>query len=218
MEYTTPIPYVIDLAHLRIEELIAFILGMIFAVTINAEAQAFMATLAGDQRLQPKNRFHFNYFLHLDVLGTVAFLLAGFGWPRAVDIDPAKFPHPKLYTFLTRLAGPIANLFLAGIAASIIRILMAIMELHPQIFYGVIAVNVTVAVYNLIPIPPLAAGTILTDLIPDKLMVVKQWIMRLGPWLLIAILLFDRINNLALFSRFLNPLVVAVSTFIKGGF
>ena len=117
-----------------------------------------MATILGDRREGATDRFHFNVFLHLDILGSLAFLLGGFGWPRRMEIDPTKFEHPKLYTILTRLGGPVANLLFAGIVASIIDLVMILMELAPNIFLAVAAVNVTVAVLQSHPHPASGIG------------------------------------------------------------
>ena len=175
-----------------------------------------MATILGDRRVGATDRFHFNAFLHLDILGTLAFLLGGFGWPRWVDIDASKFEHPVLYTIITRLSGPLANLLFAGVMASIIDLVMTLMGLAPNIFLEVVAVNVTVAVYNLIPIPPLALGTIWVELLPESLADLKKWLLRIGPWVIVGILLYDRIFQVGIFSNYLNPLVAAVFNFIKG--
>jgi Zn-dependent protease len=216
MEMSLTIPYVPDFHNLQLESGLGFVLGVLFAVLFNAEGQAFMATTLGDRRVGATDRFHFNAFLHLDILGTLAFLLGGFGWPRWIDIDASKFEHPILYRIIARLSGPLANLLLAGIAASMITLVMALMALDPHIFLGVVAVNVTVAVYNLIPIPPLALGTIWVEMLPDKLADLKKWLLRLGPWVIVGILLYDRIFQVGIFSNYLNPLVTAVFNFIKG--
>jgi Zn-dependent protease len=216
MDIAFPIPFVPGLNNLQVELVIGFVLGLLFAVLVNAEGQAFMATILGDRREGATDRFHFNVFLHLDILGSLAFLLGGFGWPRRMEIDPTKFEHPKLYTILTRLGGPVANLLFAGIVASIIDLVMILMELAPNIFLAVAAVNVTVAVYNLIPIPPLALGTIWVELLPESLAEVKKWLLRIGPWVLVGILLYDRIFQVGIFSNYLNPLVVKIFNYIKG--
>jgi Zn-dependent protease len=216
MPIPAAIPYVPDFNNLHLESVIGFVLGVLFAVLFNAEGQAFLATTLGDRREGATDRFHFNAFLHLDILGTLAFLLGGFGWPRWIDIDAAKFEHPMLYRIIARLGGPLANLLMAGIGASIVTLVMSLMALDPVIFLGVVAVNVTVAVYNLIPIPPLALGNIWVELLPESLTEVKKWLLLAGPYIIIALLLCDRIFQLDIFSRYLNPLVVKVFNFTAG--
>lgn len=216
MDISFPIPFVPDFHNLQLDTGIGFVLGLLFAVLFNAEGQAFMATCLGDRRVGATDRFHFNAFLHLDILGTLSFLLGGFGWPRQIDIDASKFEHRTLYAILSRLSGPLANLLFAGIMTSIIEIVMTLMALSPHIFWVVVAVNVTVAVYNLIPIPPLAAGTIWVELLPESLAEVKKWLFIIGPWIIIGILIYYRIFQVNIFGNYLNPLVVALFNFIKG--
>jgi hypothetical protein len=214
MEITTSIPYIPDPSNLQLEPVIGFVLGALFAVLFNAEGQAFLATTLGDQRVGATDRHHFNAFLHLDILGSIAFLVGGFGWARYLDINPARFEHPRLYLIIARLGGPLANLLFAGIMSSLIHIVMTLMQLSPHIFLGVVAVNVTMAVYHLIPIPPLALGNIWVALLPASQAGLKTWLPRLGPYVLLAILFYDRITQAGLFSRYLAPIVRAVYAFI----
>lgn len=216
MNIASTIPYVPDITNLQLEPAIGFVLGALFAVLFNAEGQAFIATSLGDQRPGAKDRFHFNAFLHLDLWGAIAFLVGGFGWPRRLDIDPAKFSSPRLFTIITRLSGPVANLLFAGIMASMVHIVMTLMELSPHIFLGVVAVNVTVAVYNLIPLPPLALGNIWVEILPDSLAPLKKILLLVGPMIVVAVVFVDRIYQVGIFSRYLNPLVTAVYNFIVG--
>ena len=64
-----------------------FCVSALLAMMLNAEAQAFAATFLGDSRFGAKDRFDFNAFMHLNVLGTICYLVGGFGWPRTMDID-----------------------------------------------------------------------------------------------------------------------------------
>lgn len=216
MEFATTIPYIPDPSNLQLEPMIGFVLGVLFAVLFNAEGQAFLATTLGDQRVGATDRHHFNAFLHLDLLGTIAFVVSGFGWARHIDVNPARFEHPQLYLILTRLGGPLANLLFAGIMASLIHIVMTLMQLSPHIFLGVVGVNVTMAVYHLIPIPPLALGNIWVELLPASQAQVKMWLQRLGPYALLALLLYDRISGAGIFSRHLDPIVRSIYAFIAG--
>lgn len=130
-----PVPFFIDPQHLAMDAVTSFCVSVLIANTINAEAQAFAATFLGDFRSGDSKRFNFNCFLHLSLLGTICYLVAGFGWPRTVDIDPTKFKHPRAYTVATRFAGPLANLLLAGISGSIVMIMQAV-EFDARLFDG----------------------------------------------------------------------------------
>lgn len=210
-----PVPYLIDPQHLAVDALVSFCVAVLLAITINAEAQAFVATFLGDSRVGAKDRFHFNAFLHLNILGTVCFLVGGFGWPRTMEVDPSKFRYPRLYTVLVRLAGPVANLLLANIAASIVYI-MKVVEFDPRVFMMLIGVNATVAVYNLLPLPPLAAGTLIYVLIPQDYQKIKWLFLQAGPFIILAVVFIERITHQGIFSPYINPLIDAAFKFISG--
>lgn len=206
------IPYVPDPSTLAVDAFIAFCVSVLFAVLVNREGQAFAATLLGDRRPGAKDRMHFIAFLHLDPLGTLCFLVGGFGWAKPLDIDTQKFTRPHLYLLLARLAGPVANLLLANIAASIIA-LMRVVDAPGRVFQMVLGVNVTMAVYNLIPLPPMAAGAALCLGLPRQLV----WLLeRAGPFALLGLALLDRLYPPGIISPYLNPLVIAVCRYILG--
>ena len=209
------LPYILDPANLRLDAVVSFVVVVLITLTINAEAQSFMATILGDARTGAKDRFNFNFMLHLDIWGALCYLAGGFGWPRPIAVDESKFKYPGLYTFLTRLAGPVANLLLAGIVGSIVSI-MKIVEFNPLVFLMLLGVNVTTAIYNLIPIPPLAGGALISALMPKTLDRVKWLFNLIGPYLIVAIIILERIKGEVPFRGYLDPLVVAVFNFIKG--
>jgi Zn-dependent protease len=200
------VPYIPDLGHFAIDTFTTFVVSALLAIMINAEAQAFMAAALGDSRPDAKDRFHFNAFLHLDILGSICYLVAGFGWPRPIDIDPGKFKHPRLYTVLTRLAGPLANILLANITASVV-FAVTFFDIAPQVFMMVLGVNVTTAIYNLIPLPPLAAYSLLGIWLPPESQGLKKILQFSGPFLIVAIFLIERITGVGIISPYLNPMV-----------
>ena len=182
---------------------------------INAEAQAFVGTFLGDSRVSAKDRFHFNAFLHLSILGTICYLVGGFGWPRTMDIDRSKLAHPRLYTVIIRLAGPLANLLLAGIGGSIAAV-MKTLEWDPRVFLMVIGVNITTAIYNLIPLPPLAMGSLVCELIPPDAVRTRSLFLQIGPFLILALVLWERITQQGIFSPYIDPLIKSIFAFFRG--
>ena len=210
-----PVPFFIDPQHLAVDAVVSFCVSVLLAVTINAEAQAFAATFLGDSRTGDSRRFSFNCVLHLSLLGTICYLVGGFGWPRTVDVDPSKFKHPRAYLVITRLVGPIANLLLAGIVGSIVMI-MQTMSFDAHVFLMVVGVNVSTAIYNLIILPPMAAGVLVQELIPDGYAAVKKIFWQVGPFLILALALLDRLQPGGLISPYLNPLVLTVFNYIRG--
>ncbi|MFZ0052077.1 MAG: site-2 protease family protein [Desulfobaccales bacterium] len=210
-----PVPFVLTPRTLEIDAVVSFCVSILLATMVNAEAQAFAATFLGDARKDTKDRFNFNVFLHLDILGTICYLVAGFGWPRMIDVDPGKFKHPRAYMVITRAAGPLANLLLAGIAGSIVTIMNSF-QWNPRVFLMVIGVNVTTALYNLILLPPLAAGVLVHELIPPGYATLRRTFWQAGPFLILALALLERLSPHGIVGPCLNPLIVAIFNFIQG--
>ena len=210
-----PVPFVLDPSTLTIDSAVAFCVAVLITVTINAEAQAFMSNLLGDSRPGARDRLHFNAFLHLWVLGSICYLIGGFGWPRIFDIDRSKFEHPRLYMVLSRVAGPLANLLLASIAGSIVMIFHAF-DYNPRVFMMVVGVNLTTAIYNLIPVPPMAMGYLVSELMPQMEERTRTLLFLVGPYLVLALALAERLTHQAILSPYFDPIIRAIYTYIVG--
>jgi Zn-dependent protease len=215
VESAWPVPFWLDPANLTIDSAVAFCVSVLVAVTFNAEAQAFMSNFLGDRRVDPKDRLHFNAFLHLGILGSICYLIGGFGWPRLFDIDRSKFEYPRLYMVLTRVAGPLANLLLASIAGSIVMIFSAF-DYNPRVFLMVVGVNLTTAIYNLIPLPPLAMGQLLCELLPSTQDRIRSVLVLAGPYLILALALLERITHQGILSPYFDPIIRAIYRYIVG--
>ncbi len=209
------IPFFLNPHNLTAETVVVFAVSVLLAVMINAEAQAFVAGTLGDTRVGAKDRFHFNAFLHLSLLGTICYLVGGFGWPRTMDVDSSKFKYPRLYTVLTRFAGPVANLVLASIASSLIMA-MHMFSWEGGAFPMVIGVNVTTAIYSLIPLPPLAGGSLAYELIPSSQGTFKSIFLQAGPFAAIAVAFLERLGY-GPFGHYLNPIIQGIFHYIISG-
>ena len=208
-----PVPFVITPQNLAVDSIVAFCVSVLLAVMINNEAQAFVSSVLGDTRVDAKDRFNFNAFLHLSILGSICYLVAGFGWPRILDIDRSKFKHPRLYMMISRSAGPVANLVLAGIGGSLVAF-MNFMDWDPRVFLMVIGVNITTAVFNLIPIPPLALGFVISELFPDDADRTKAILVQIGPFVILALALLDRLTHQGVLTPYFDPLIKTVCAYI----
>jgi Zn-dependent protease len=210
-----PVPFVLDPANLTIDSAVVFCVSVLVTITLNAEAQAFMSNLLGDRRPEARDRLHFNAFLHLDILGTICYLVDGFGWPRSFDIDRSKFEHPRLYMVLTRMAGPLANLLMASIVGSIVMI-FNVFEYNPRVFLMVIGVNLTTAIYNLIPVPPMAMGYLVAELMPGMEERTRTLLFMVGPYLVLVLALAERLTHRSILSPYFDPLIRTIYTYIAG--
>jgi len=214
-ENAWPVPFLLDPSTLTIDSAVAFCVAVLVTVTLNAEAQAFMSNFLGDRRVDAKDRLHFNSFLHLGVLGSICFLVGGFGWPRIFDVDRSKFEHPRLYMVLTRMAGPLANLLMASIVGSIVMI-FNVFEYNPRVFLMVIGVNLTTAIYNLIPVPPMAMGYLVSELMPQMEERTRTLLFLVGPYLVLALALLERISHQSIFSPYFDPIIKSIYSYIAG--
>ena len=157
-----------SLAALR--EGLMFYIVLIVSLCIHEWAHAFVADRLGDDTPRNDGRVTLNPIVHMDLFGSVIFPLVCifmfpggllFGWGRPVMINPSNFPHRKRDEVLTTLAGPAANLGLALLAAVIGGIAFRYEPRVIELVKLVLSLNVALAVFNLIPLPPLDGGTVL---------------------------------------------------------
>jgi hypothetical protein len=209
------LPYLINYSQPVAENIVIFCIAMLTAIVVSAEGQAFVATFLGDSRVGAKDRLHFNVFMHMSILGTLNFFVAGFGWAKEIDIDTKNFKKfPRIFLVLCRISGPLANLLMANIAASLSWILGKY-DFEDRVFSTIVVVNVTMAVYGLIMVSPLPGSAFLFALMPDGKFFekVKKAACTFGPYLLVGTFLIIRLSEWQGVSSFFNPIVSAITTF-----
>jgi len=219
MPYDFHLPYLISYSPLVVEDIVVFCVAILTAILVSAEGQGFAATLLGDARSDAKDRMHFNVFMHMSIPGTLNFFIGGFGWAKSVAIDTTSFKSaPRLRLILARLAGPMANLLLGNIAASINWILSRY-GVEDKVFSAIVVVNVSMAVYNLLLIPPLPGSAVVYALLPQQ-----QWAERLKrgvelvcPYLILAVFLLIRLSAWDGVANLFNPVIRQLSSFILVG-
>ena len=150
----------------------------LFAVSLHEFAHAWVARLCGDDTADSKGRLTLNPFSHVDPFGAILLLLTGFGWAKPVPINPNRMRNPRTGVIWTSLAGPASNLLIAFVMMIPFRILESIpisseamyntLSIIYSILYFFILVNIGLAVFNLIPIPPLDGSNILLGFLPYK--------------------------------------------------
>ena len=184
--------------------LIANIVTLIIAFTFHELAHAWTATELGDDTPRRMGRLTLNPLAHLDPLGSLLLVFAGFGWAKPVPVNPYRLRNgPQLGMALVAAAGPFSNLIMALLAAIPFRLglLNAFNSLSsgsrllpsPSFLLGhFIFINLVLMLFNLIPIPPLDGSRILRGLAPREwdtgLAQLEQW----GPFLLMALVFLGR--------------------------
>lgn len=132
-------------------------------------AHAWMADRLGDPTPRQMGRISLNPFRHLDLFGTLTIFMFGVGYAKPVPVNIRNFRHPKRDFALTAVAGPLSNLLMAAVFLLVIRFLPAASpSLLLQALVYAAYINVSLAVFNLIPIPPLDGSRVLTAVLPDK--------------------------------------------------
>lgn len=155
----------------RITEILIHGIILLIAFPIHECAHALVAKWLGDDTAEKQGRITLNPIKHLDLFGTILMLFAGFGWAKPVPINPNNFKKRKLGMALSSLAGPVSNLILAYIAMILSKLLLytdTSAELS-IICINAMFINVGLAVFNLIPVPPLDGSRILLLILPEKL-------------------------------------------------
>ncbi|MDW7659514.1 MAG: site-2 protease family protein [Bacillota bacterium] len=166
-----------------LQSFLILILVLCISLSFHEAAHAWAAWRLGDDTASLQGRLTMNPLAHLDPIGSIVFLIAGIGWARPVPVNPSRFDRKvsmKKGMMLTSLAGPTANLLLAtvsafllfmvvtitlslaGAGASILQVLISLL----QRLYGA---NIILAVFNLLPVPPLDGFKIFGYALPDRL-------------------------------------------------
>lgn len=150
-------------------ETIIYILAFIIAVVCHEYAHGYSAYKLGDPTAKYAGRLTFNPIAHIDPLGLIIMILFRFGWAKGVPINPNYFKNRKKDTIIVSAAGIITNLLIAFIASVIFRIFNNINTTFSFFLLILSYVNIMLAVFNLMPFPPLDGSKILFSLLPSKI-------------------------------------------------
>ena len=186
---------------------IAISVSLIIAITIHEYSHAFVADHFGDPTPRAHGRLSLNPLRHLDPLGTIMLLILHFGWGKPVPIDPYNLSK-KEENFVA-VAGVTSNLILAVISGLIVRLfpLDQLVQYFLQIF---VSINISLAVFNLLPVPPLDGSKLFLNLLPEQQAVEwEQGLDRYG-FIILAALLFLPVGG----SNIINLIISPVTNFL----
>lgn len=177
------------------------IVVVLISLSVHETAHGYVAYVLGDDTAKSMGRLSLNPLRHIDVIGFLMMLVAGFGWANAVPVNMFRFKNPKKGMAITALAGPLSNIILAFISCFVIYILVRFNIYNEILFYFLqmmFYANTSLAMFNLIPIPPLDGSKILFVLLPDRYYSKLMYIERYGFIILILII------NTPIFNRVLS--------------
>ena len=179
--------------------LIILVPVILFSLTIHEYAHALVAHRLGDDTAKRQGRLSLNPLVHLDVLGTLLLFIVHFGWAKPVPVDPRNFRNPKKDMLMVALAGPVSNILTAIAAAVILKAVFENFAAIPpgsgvdvavRMLVWFMYIGIVLAVFNMIPVPPLDGSRVLYGLLPDSLAYRYARFETYGIFILFAIFLF----------------------------
>ncbi len=186
---------------------------ILFAVTVHEVAHGLAAWKLGDPTAKAMGRLTLNPIKHLDPVGTLVFFITQMiGWAKPVPVNPLNFKDPKRDMIWVALAGPVSNIALAVLSALVLRSIIGPLSgasasmgyiIRPLLYMAFVSIqiNIGLAIFNLIPVPPLDGSKVLAGLLPRNLMHHYEALERYG-FIILFVLIFTGVTD-----RIIVPLI-----------
>ncbi|CAN5179966.1 site-2 protease family protein [soil metagenome] len=155
---------------LTIAQLLGIAVALVVGITFHEFSHAFIADQLGDHRPRALGRVSLNPVAHIDPVGAIVFVLAGFGWGKPVPVNVYALRPGRIGMAMVAAGGPAANVIVAVVGAVIFRVLemSGITGFGLDLAYWIVLYNLLLAIFNLLPIPPLDGYNVLLAFLPPK--------------------------------------------------
>lgn len=198
------------------------LISLVVAISIHEFAHAYAADRLGDPTPQLQGRLTLNPLAHLDPLGTLMILLAHFGWGKPVQFDPFNLRNPRRDSAIISIAGPLTNFGFAGICALLLHMFQIIqigntsatvsalvMAILTALLETFVVMNISLGVFNLVPIHPLDGFKIVEGILPEHY--ARQWKeLESYGMIFLLFLAFPVLGSVSPISRVINPIIQTV--------
>ncbi len=200
---------------------------LLIVITVHEFAHARMAFHFGDETAHRQGRMNLNPINHLDPIGSLMILLVGFGWAKPVPINPINFNQYRSGLRWVSFAGPMSNLIFGFISLLVFRILLnaglltfgglEYANLAFDFFQQLIMINIYLALFNLLPIPPLDGSKILMSFLSDANLGIYRQLERYAPLILLGLIITGILGQIIFpLARFVLMIYEAIIQFIPG--
>lgn len=194
---------------------------LLVSLTSHEYAHGWMADRLGDPTARVMGRLSFNPISHLDLMGSIFLVFFGFGWAKPVPIDPYNFKNPKMDTLKVAIVGPLTNFALALIFTFMIKILtmyfgnQSILMIFNLALSYAVYINVTLAIFNLIPIAPLDGFKVVAGLLDGRQLSEWMSLERYG-FIFLMFLIFPILGKSSVFGTIISPFIRFITSLLLG--
>ena len=192
------------------EALVLLIPTLMFALSFHEYSHAWMAYRCGDNTAEKMGRLTLNPLAHLDLFGSLMILFVGFGWAKPVPVDSRLLKQPRVDMMKVAAAGPISNLILAFLGGTVFRLISVVPIFSENIIlmiYYFTSINISLAIFNLIPVSPLDGSQIFSGYLMKNNPQLAWKIQSYGPQVLFGLILFGYITGFSIIWFMMKPFV-----------